>query len=201
MDLISNNDVERVKFYLNNSLSSRRLAHSQRTAEESSRLAGIYGLDCGVAYVAALFHDIARELPESKIMLFAKKYRALDFVNSDIESWELANPLLLHGAAGAWMLFSLFSIENKKLLEAVDLHTVGRREMDELAKLVYCADYLEPGRDFDHSEIDALIGVVSLDQLVAEIALACCRYNDSMGRVNFPPMIELSNCPLKSGGE
>ena len=36
------------------------------------------------------------------------------------------------------------------MLDAVRYHSVGLAEWDMVGRALYCADYLEPGRDFDH---------------------------------------------------
>jgi HD superfamily phosphohydrolase YqeK len=39
---------------------------------------------------------------------------------------------------------------DRGVLDAVRYHSVGLAEWDMVGRVLYCADYLEPGRDFDH---------------------------------------------------
>jgi HD superfamily phosphohydrolase YqeK len=39
---------------------------------------------------------------------------------------------------------------DRGVLDAVRYHSVGLAEWDMVGRVLYCADYLEPGRDFEH---------------------------------------------------
>ena len=55
---------------------------------------------------------------------------------------------LLHGPAAAARLRQL-GMEDRDVLDAVAFHTVGHPELGTIGRLLYLADFLEPGRRFD----------------------------------------------------
>ena len=62
---------------------------------------------------------------------------------------------LLHGPAAAARLRELGMVD-KDVLRAVSFHTVGHPELGLIGRLLYLADYLEPGRPFDEEHRAAL---------------------------------------------
>ena len=41
-----------------------------------------------------------------------------------------------------------YGIEDEEILSAIYCHTTGRKEMSTLDKIIFLADYIEPGRNF-----------------------------------------------------
>lgn len=65
------------------------------------------------------------------------------------------NPLLLqfnselwHAPVGAYLVEKEAGITDVEILDAIRYHTAGRPEMTTLEKIIYLADYIEPGRHF-----------------------------------------------------
>ncbi len=124
-------------------LSRRRARHCRRAAVLASRLARRFGVDPGQAYLAGLAHDLARELPETELLRLA----AAD--GAALEEWERQRPVLLHGRAAAVLLGEVAGAGfGAALRQAVADHVTGRPGMSALARVVYVADFLEPGRGF-----------------------------------------------------
>ena len=63
-----------------------------------------------------------------------------------ISAAELANPGLLHAKLGAYVAWKKFQIEDEEILRAIASHTTGRPAMSLLDKIIYIADFIEPGR-------------------------------------------------------
>lgn len=57
-------------------------------------------------------------------------------------------PKLLHGPAAAERARTL-GLEDQDVLDAVAYHTVGHPDLGTIGRLLYLADFLEPGRTFD----------------------------------------------------
>jgi len=55
---------------------------------------------------------------------------------------------VLHGPAAATRLREEGVSRDQALLTAVDLHTLGSRDFDDMGRALYAADFLEPGRKF-----------------------------------------------------
>jgi predicted HD superfamily hydrolase involved in NAD metabolism len=120
-------------------LSRGRARHCRRTAALASRLAHRFGVDPCRAYLAGLAHDLGRELPETELLRLA----AMD--GAPLRDWERQRPVLLHGRAAAVLLGAA---AGAAVREAVADHVTGRPGMSVLARVVYVADFLEPGRGF-----------------------------------------------------
>ena len=139
--------IETIKEELQSQLSQKRYRHSLGVADEAVRLALHYGADDKKAYLAGLVHDCAKEIPvEKAIALLREKYGMLP------DCVALKSPNVLHGPLGAYMAQSLFQIYDPEILDAVRYHTTGKANMSLLSKIIYIADYIEPGRSYPDVE-------------------------------------------------
>ena len=66
----------------------------------------------------------------------------------ELDEITLKSPQVLHGFVGAIVAKEKFGIEDEMVLDAVKYHTLAKRDMSTLEKIIYIADYIEPGRDF-----------------------------------------------------
>lgn len=126
--------------YLEKSLSEKRFVHCVSTAAFAKVLASKFSGDEERAFFSGLVHDIARELPEERILLLSE---GLSGPDSD---YYHRHPLMLHGQAGAEILKSEFGIDDRIILDSVRWHVYGHPSMDETARIVYIADYIESTR-------------------------------------------------------
>jgi predicted HD superfamily hydrolase involved in NAD metabolism len=58
------------------------------------------------------------------------------------------NSELWHAPAGAYLVQKEAGITDSDVLDAIRFHTSGRPGMTLLEKIIYLADYIEPGRHF-----------------------------------------------------
>lgn len=124
------------------SLSPARWRHTEAVAETAAALAVKHGADPSAAGLAGLLHDYARELPAAELMALAMRY------DLDADPIEAREPLLLHGKVAAALARERFGLTDPALLAAIALHITGAPGMSLLAKLVFLADFIEPGRAF-----------------------------------------------------
>ncbi len=123
-------------------LDGARLAHCQRTAELAAELCRRFGCRAGKARAAGLAHDLARGASASELLGLA----GLD--GEPISDEERAEPMLLHGRAAAALLARESVTLDPEIASAIRHHVTGRPGMGVLARVLFCADYLEPGRTF-----------------------------------------------------
>jgi nicotinate-nucleotide adenylyltransferase len=150
----------------------------------ASRLARRFGLDCGRAYLAGLAHDLARELPETELLRLCAGGDG-----APLEPWETERPVLLHGRAAAVLLGPAF---DPQVREAVADHVTGRPGMSALARLVYVADFLEPGRGFLNPAERRRVLRLALDGQLAWVADRVFEYLRGEGLAIAPPALALS---------
>jgi predicted HD superfamily hydrolase involved in NAD metabolism len=119
-----------------------RFAHTLRVARTAERLAAAHGVNSLQARAAGLFHDLARLYPADRLLRECGERRM------PIDTFELANPIVLHARLGAELARDDFGVTDEAILSAIRKHTVAAATMSPLDAILYLADGLEPGRDF-----------------------------------------------------
>jgi len=141
-------------------LPKSRVAHSIRVAETAQQLATRWNLckttksevSTEQAYKAGLLHDIAKAMSPQKLYdlgISTTRWYATIYN---------AYPAVWHAFAAPRMIVQLLGDQDPEILRAIRYHTTGAGNMCPLEKIVYIADYIEPGRPFkDRSAIASLI--------------------------------------------
>ncbi|MDT2737178.1 bis(5'-nucleosyl)-tetraphosphatase (symmetrical) YqeK [Enterococcus pseudoavium] len=143
-------------------MSERRFKHVLGVEETAIALAERFGESPEKASIAALTHDYAKERSDEEFQLaiergnYDNKAELLKYGNS-----------IWHGLVGADFVARELNITDETILSAIRLHTTGAAEMSLLDKIIYVADYIEPGRDFPGVEDARVIAFSDLDQAVA----------------------------------
>lgn len=122
-------------------LTERRFVHTIGVMETAIELAERYGVDEEKAELAAIFHDYAkfRDKEEMRRIIIDQKMPQ-DLLQFHDELW--------HAPVGAYLVEKEAGISDAEVLEAIRCHTSGKINMSTLDKVLYVADYIEPGRDF-----------------------------------------------------
>jgi HD superfamily phosphohydrolase YqeK len=125
-------------------ITPERLEHIQRVAELGADWAermGIPDSERNRWLRAIWLHDALRDAPAA-----------------ELEKWASGTPgppELRHGPASAAHAKAEGEID-RGVLDAVRYHSLGLAEWDMVGRILYCADYLDPGRPFDQAERAAL---------------------------------------------
>ena len=134
--------IKNIRRYAKTVLSVQRYKHSVRVAELSEKMCGIYGIEgARLGYLAGIAHDICKEMDNENLIVYSMRD------GNPISVLEAEHPSLLHGRAAAVMLKEKFGVTNDDVLEAVANHTFGKRGCSRLAKILFAADKIEPGRE------------------------------------------------------
>lgn len=132
--------ITKIRIKLEKELDKDRFQHTLGVMYTSAAMAMRYEADLEQALLAGLLHDCAKCIPgDKKIQLCEKHYLGVSEV-------ERKNPSLLHAKLGAFIAEEKYHIKEREILDAVRSHTTGRPGMSLLEKIVYIADYMEPGR-------------------------------------------------------
>lgn len=121
-------------------LEEKRYEHTLGVAYTAASLAMCYGQDVYQAQVAGLLHDCAKNYTNEKRISICKKN------GIPINAAEQKNPFLLHAKVGSFLAREKYGVNDKAILDAITYHTTGRPNMSILDKIIYIADYIEPGR-------------------------------------------------------
>ncbi len=140
-------DTANMQDFLKKRLSPERYRHTMNVAKECRRLAKIYGENQEKAYFAGMVHDICKEDPREQQYEWAA-LSGMDFCEEEAAAWKV-----WHGIAGAYFLKTRFCISDMDILNAVRYHTVGRKGMSLLEKIVYLGDMTSDERDYNGVDI------------------------------------------------
>ncbi|WHX99387.1 bis(5'-nucleosyl)-tetraphosphatase (symmetrical) YqeK [Neobacillus sp. DY30] len=122
-------------------LTDHRYQHTLGVMETAIALAQKYGADEKKAEIAAIFHDYAKFRPKDEMkQIILDQNFPRDLLDYHAELW--------HAPAGAYLVETEVGIKDRDVLDAIRYHTSGRPGMTLLEKIIYLADYIEPGRHF-----------------------------------------------------
>ncbi len=157
-------DLKKIKKKLKNELDESRYEHTIGVMDTAACLAMRYGADLTQALVAGLLHDCAKCIPNDKKLKLCRKN------GIEVTPFEEKAPFLLHAKLGAWMAEHEYHVSDPAILSAIACHTTGKTDMSLLDKIVFIADYIEPGRNKAPGlpEIRRL-SFTDIDQAVCEI--------------------------------
>ncbi len=119
---------------------ARRFEHTLGVEFTSAALAMRYGASVRDAQTAGLLHDCAKCLTDRERVSICQKN------NISMTELEMENPFLLHAKVGAFLARERYGVTDQDILNAIHNHTTGRPGMSLLEKIVFIADYMEPGR-------------------------------------------------------
>ncbi|EUB39172.1 MULTISPECIES: bis(5'-nucleosyl)-tetraphosphatase (symmetrical) YqeK [Fusobacterium] len=132
-----------LKEIVKSKMSLKRFTHTLGVVEMSEKLAKIYNADIEKCKVAALLHDICKEMDMEYIKNICKN----NFIN-ELSEEDLENNEILHGFAGSYYVKTELGINDKEILNAIKYHTIGAKNMTLVEKIVYIADAIEYGRNY-----------------------------------------------------
>lgn len=135
-----NIDILEIQKTMEKELPKKRFFHTLGVAHTAVCLSMRYKADYKKAHIAGLLHDCAKCIEDRELLK-----RCLLF-EIPVTETEKASPSLLHGKLGAYYCKTRFGIEDEDILNAVSYHTTGRPSMSLLEKIIFIADYVEPGR-------------------------------------------------------
>lgn len=153
-------DREMIMQRVQMAMSEKRFLHVLGVEKTAIELAKRFGGDIEQAALAGLTHDYAKERPdeEFELVIYRDGY--------DLNLLKYGNAIW-HGIIGADFVERELKITDQAVLQAIRLHTTGAAQMTLLDKILYVADYIEPGRDFSGVEEARKLAEVDLDAAVA----------------------------------
>ena len=163
-----------------------RYEHTKGVMYTAAALAMAHGYSIENAMTAGLLHDCAKCIPNSEKLALCKKHHIL------ISAIEAENPFLLHAKLGALLAEIEYDITNPEILHAIKVHTTGEPDMNILDKIIYIADYIEPGRNkAPNLELVRQLAFKDLNICMAQILRDTLIYLKK-GNGNIDPTTELT---------
>lgn len=172
--------TEKIRQYTLAAVKKSRYEHSLRVAETAQKLCRKYGIDEKRGYLAGIGHDMCKDMSDELLISLALHD------GQRITPLEKKKPALLHGRAAAVKMAEDFGIHDREILQAVADHTFGAEDMCDLAKIVYVADKIEPGRGYVTQAYEERLSELSLDELVKIVLTDGISYLEKKGYTVAP---------------
>ena len=135
-----NSKVEEMPLKLINELDEARYQHTLGVMYTAASMAMRYGEDIEKALISGLLHDCAKCIPGDVKVSMCEK------AGIQISEIERQNTGLLHAKLGAYVASNEYGVRDEDILMSIRSHTTGRPSMSLLEKIIYIADFMEPGR-------------------------------------------------------
>lgn len=150
--------IKEIKVELEAVVSNSRYIHTMGVVQTSRELAIRYDEDVESATIAALLHDYAKDFEREAV------FKHIEDAKIEIDEILLNTYELLHGKIASLIARDKFNIYNENILNAIEFHTTGRENMTTLEKIIYLADFIEPGRNYKGVEGLRVIAMENLDK-------------------------------------
>jgi predicted HD superfamily hydrolase involved in NAD metabolism len=178
-----------------NLLPEKRYQHTLGVVESAIDLANRYGGNVERAEMAAILHDIAKFFPVDVLRGFIESHKE---IQNDVLSY---HPSLWHAPVGAFYVKEQFNIDDQDILDAITYHTTGRQGMTLLEKIVFLADYIEPGRKFPGVDEVREMAETDLDLAVAKALANTTLFLVENYKQVYPDTISAYNDLIKNNGQ
>jgi len=135
-----NSNIDMMRQKLIKELDEPRYEHTLGVMYTAASMAMRYGENMEKALIAGLLHDCAKCIPGTEKVALCEKN------GIEITAIEQKNPGLLHAKLGAYLACEEYGVTDEDILMSIRSHTTGRPGMSLLEKIIYIADFMEPGR-------------------------------------------------------
>ena len=150
--------LEEAYNYLKNNLRSDRYMHTLGVISVAKKLAKLNGVSEEKAEIAALSHDIAKNMSKEDMADIIKQN------NIKLSLEESISKQLWHSILAPIVARKELKIEDKDILGAIRWHTTGKENMTKLEKIIYIADMIEPSRQFEGVDEIRNVTLQNLDE-------------------------------------
>jgi predicted HD superfamily hydrolase involved in NAD metabolism len=171
-------------------------AHIHRVVEIARELAVCHGIDQEQAALAALAHDVARAMTDGELL------RRAAGMGLPIGVVDRRVPILLHGPVGAEILQQEAGLTDVSIYKAVYWHTTANPALDELGKVVFIADKLDPAKIDSYPYLPQIrqMAFQDLDRSILHFLTRQAMDRLNRGELVHPVMVETRNALLAASG-
>lgn len=133
-------DLVKLSKKVKRKLSDKRYMHTIGVTYTAASLAMKYECDLNHVMTAGLLHDCAKNMTADDMISYCNKNKI------ELSDTEKINPELLHAKVGSVLADKKYGIKDEEILSAIRFHTTGKPDMSMMEKIIYVADFIEPGR-------------------------------------------------------
>lgn len=174
-------------------LTDKRYEHTIGVMETAIQLANKYGANPKKAEIAAIFHDYAKFRSRDEMEIIIKQQKMPeDLLHFHSELW--------HAPVGAYLVRVEAGILDGDILQAIRYHTTGNKHMNTLDKIIFLADYIEPGRIFPGVDEVRKVAFENLDSAVIMALKNTIKFLLDKNELIYPDTLATYNTLVKSKG-
>ena len=188
-------ELKKIRRAMEKVLDPGRYEHTLGVEYTAAALAMCYGASIKNAQLAGLLHDCAKCLSDEKRLSICEKH------NISVNEIERRNPSLLHTKVGSFLAMEEYGVTDPDVIHAILNHTTGRPGMSLLEKIIFVADYIEPGRN-KAPNLDEIrqLAFVNLDRALVRILEDTLKYLNASGG-DIDPMTQKTYDFYRTGKE
>ena len=144
LPLITENDVDLLRERISSRIKGHRYLHTLGVEKEIVALGELYlPQDILRLRASALLHDITKELSTAEQLALCNRY------NIPVTPADRLSPKTFHAKTAVGVIRDEYpAFADPVILDAIEKHTTGAREMSIFSRLLYLADYIEETRTF-----------------------------------------------------
>ncbi len=124
-------------------MKEKRWKHTCSVANLAREIAEANHLNAQQAYIAGMFHDIAKEMKYDESLKIMQEHFP-EYVDKPVAIW--------HQWVSRYVSEYEYLIEDEVVLQAIEDHTTASIHISPIGKCVYVADKLDPLRGYDSSK-------------------------------------------------
>lgn len=174
-------------------LTEHRYQHTIGVMETAIVLAERFGADPRKAELAAIFHDYAKFRPKEEMrQIIVEQNMPAELLQYNSELW--------HAPVGAYLAEIEAGVTDQEVLDAIRYHTSGRIGMTLLDKIIYLADYIEPGRHFPGVEEVRQMAREDLDKALIQSMKNTIQFLMKKNQPVFPDTFNAYNSIVQNSG-
>ena len=152
----------------------KRYIHTLGVIDTAITLSKRYNEDITKAKVAATLHDLTKYFSDEDHLLLMRRDYDDDFINSLPRG-------AYHAFSASIVARDYLNITDEDILSAIKWHTLSRPNMSTLEKIIYLADFFEPNRKGDASNICKKMAESSIDEALAYAIGVCINDREKEG--------------------
>lgn len=135
--------LEKLRKETSKRVKEKRYIHILGVEEKAAELAEKYGADVEKCRIAGILHDIAKEMHIDEL-----RRLCIENFSDELSAEDMKINEILHGFAGYIVARDEFGITDESILNGIKYHTVGKKGLDLLGRIIYIADAIEKNRDY-----------------------------------------------------
>lgn len=177
--------IPEIKESLKKRQKNSRYEHTLGVMYTAAAMAMAFHMEPQKALLAGALHDCGKYGTNEEQLMRCQKHQIA------LTEAEMEIPALVHAKLGVYYAKNRYGITDEEILRAIRYHTTGRPEMSDLEKIVYLADYIEPGRKSIPNLPDIRqLAFQDLNKAVAVVSGQTLSYLESTGGKTDPATLK-----------